>query len=72
MESRHSDPQAATDHGEYYTRNRRILEFLILAGIIGLGTPIAVLMGVKSGERTAAVVYPGSGSGSASTRGTAP
>lgn len=72
MESRLSDPQAAIDHGDYYTSNRRILEFLILAGIIGLGTPIAVLMGVRSGERTAAVVYPGSGSVSGSASGTAP
>ena len=72
MESRQSDPQVATDHGDYYTANRRTLEFLILAGMLGLGTPIAVLMGVNKGERTATVIYPGSGSESVSTRGMAP
>jgi hypothetical protein len=70
MESRPSDRHIATDHGDYYTANRRTLEFLILAGILGLGTPIAVLMGAQKGERTAIVIYPGSGSASGSVSGT--
>ncbi|MEO6096034.1 MAG: hypothetical protein ABIW76_10205 [Fibrobacteria bacterium] len=52
------DRQAATEGRAPFTDNRRILEFLILAGILGIGTPCAVLMGVKSGERTAAILYP--------------
>lgn len=72
MESRLQDPQVATDHGGYYISNRRILEFLILAGILGIGTPIAVLLGVQSGNRTAAVIYPGSGSASGAVPGTEP
>lgn len=60
MESQPGDPKVATDDGNTHTVNRRTFEFLVLAGILGLGTPIAVLVGVNQGERTASVVYPGS------------
>src|SRR4051812_36631836 len=58
MESQQQDPQVATEHREYHMGNRRTLEFLIVAGLIGLGMPIAILMGVRSGEKTAETVYP--------------
>jgi hypothetical protein len=61
MESRPRDPQVATDGGETHATNRRVFEFLVLAGLLGLGTPIAVLMGVNQGNKTASVVYPGPG-----------
>src|SRR4051812_6423321 len=38
--------------------NRKTLELLIMAGILGLGVPICVLLGVQSGERMATVIYP--------------
>jgi mono/diheme cytochrome c family protein len=65
MESRPRDPQVATDGGETHATNRRVFEFLVLAGLLGLGTPIAVLMGVNQGNRTASVVYSGPGNAQA-------
>lgn len=65
QESQRMEPQAATEARAPFTDNRRILEFLILAGILGIGTPCAVLMGVKSGERTAGVLYPAKQDGAA-------
>jgi hypothetical protein len=50
--------QAAIEGRAPFTDNRRILEFLILAGVLGIGVPCATLMGVKSGERSAAILYP--------------
>lgn len=41
--------------------NRRTLEFFILAMILGLAGPIFVLLGVRNGERLAAIAYPHSG-----------
>jgi mono/diheme cytochrome c family protein len=58
MESLPKDPQAATEGGDAGMSNRRTLEFFLLAGVLGIGMPIAVLMGVRSGERTASEIYP--------------
>jgi len=69
MDSQPADRSAATnsamtnkigaeDAKSMYMRNRRTLEFLFLAGFLGIGGPVAVLMGVSAGEKTAAVVYP--------------
>lgn len=38
--------------------NRRTLEFLVIAGILGIGAPCAVLLGHRNGEATAAIAYP--------------
>jgi mono/diheme cytochrome c family protein len=38
--------------------NRRALEFLILAMIIGLGGPIFAVLGARNGERMALLLYP--------------
>lgn len=58
MELQPKDPQAATEGGDVGMANRRTLEFLMMAGVLGIGMPIAILMGVRSGERTAADIYP--------------
>jgi hypothetical protein len=58
QDSQRMDRQAAIEGRAPFTDNRRILEFLILAGILAIGVPCATLMGVKSGERTAALLYP--------------
>lgn len=69
MESQPSDRSAATnsamtnkngaeDAKSMYMRNRRTLEFFFLAGFLALGGPVAILMGVNAGEKTAAMVYP--------------
>jgi hypothetical protein len=33
------------------------MQFLFLAGLLGIGLPVAVLMGAAAGTRTAAAVY---------------
>ncbi len=38
--------------------NQRTLELFIIGGILGIGAPCAVLMGVLHGERTGAIAYP--------------
>jgi mono/diheme cytochrome c family protein len=38
--------------------NRRTLEFFIIAMFLGIGAPIFVLLGVRNGERVAAVAFP--------------
>lgn len=38
--------------------NKRTFEYLIIAGILALGAPCAVLLGHRSGEATAAIAYP--------------
>ena len=58
MDSREPARPAATEDKGYYMTNRRTLEFLILAGVLGIGMPISVLLGVEAGEKTAAVIYP--------------
>lgn len=61
MESQPKEQQAATEEGDGGLANRRTLEFFFMAGILGIGLPIAILMGVRSGERTAALIYSRSG-----------
>ncbi|HKP95915.1 MAG TPA: hypothetical protein VJ385_09175 [Fibrobacteria bacterium] len=34
------------------------MEFFLLAALIGIGVPVAILMGVRSGEKAAAELYP--------------
>lgn len=58
MDLQPMDPEAATEGKELYMQNRRTLEFFLLAGFLALASPIAVLMGVQSGERTAKIAYP--------------
>ncbi|GEM_PF-4310458 len=63
MESQDMERQAATEDretymGNTYMDNKRTWEFLVLAGLLGIGVPVAILMGVQAGERTAAVLYP--------------
>jgi mono/diheme cytochrome c family protein len=58
MDLQPKDPRAATDGGDMGMANRRTLEFFFLGAVLGIGMPIAILMGVRSGERTAAVIYP--------------
>lgn len=58
MESQRKDPQVATENREYHLENKRTLEFLLLAAVIGIGLPIATLMGARAGSRTASEAYP--------------
>lgn len=39
--------------------NKRIFEYFIIGGILGIGAPCALLLGHRSGEAVAAVAYPG-------------
>jgi hypothetical protein len=45
------------DHAETYMANRRTLEFFLVAAVIGIGLPVAILLGVQAGERRAALIY---------------
>jgi hypothetical protein len=58
MESQRKDPQVATEDREYHLENKRTLELFLLAAVIGIGFPIATLMGANAGGRTAAAAYP--------------
>lgn len=58
MDLRPKDPEAATEGKGLYMQNRRVLEFFLLAGFLGIGAPVAVLMGVGAGDKTAAIAYP--------------
>jgi hypothetical protein len=57
MDSLPKDPSVATEARAYHLENRRTLEFFIIAGLIGLGLPCAILMGAQAGEKTAAAIY---------------
>ena len=41
---------------ETYLENRRTFEFFLIAGVLCLGIPIAVLYGARAGERDAAAL----------------
>lgn len=52
-EGNKSGPTAEVGEDTYQT-NRRTFEFFLIAGILALGIPIAVLLGARAGERSGA------------------
>jgi mono/diheme cytochrome c family protein len=58
MDLQPKDPEAATEGKGLYMQNRRTLEFFLIAGFLGLAIPVAILLGVRSGERTAKIAFP--------------
>ena len=57
MESSRKDPSVAIDNEAYRRQNRLTLEIFLVAALIGIGLPCAILMGARSGEKTAASIY---------------
>ncbi len=53
-----TDPHLVTEENSLHLGNRRMIEFLILAALIGIGGPVAMLFGVLAGEKQAAIAYP--------------
>jgi hypothetical protein len=60
MDLQHKDQPVVIDSGANYMQNRRTLEFFVLAGILGIGIPVACLFGVRAGTKMAAMAYPNS------------
>ena len=58
MESQPVERQAATDGKELHMTNKRTLEFFFLAALLGIGAPVATLIGVAHGEKQAVIAYP--------------
>ncbi len=53
-----TDQHLVTEENSLHLGNRRIIEFLILAALIAIGGPVAMLFGVMAGEKKAAIAYP--------------